>query len=128
MRADFKVTASPTNRCVSLALLGFFKPTDVDALRAAIRREYARLRCGPNEHRTLLDLREMEIQSQDTLVYFAELLNDPTYQGERLAIVYSHTLVRMQIGRVASDREHTRYFDDVDAAKSWLAERKSLAA
>ena len=67
------------------------------------------LRCRQNEHLTLVDIREMDIQAQDSVVAFQRVLTDPSKTSKRLAFVVARSLARMQIKRAADSRD-ARYF------------------
>lgn len=109
-------------------MAGLFTPADLDAFLEARRHAHAALRCGPNQHLTINDLRGMKIQSQETVAYFRELLADPAYRSRRLAFVAAPTLARSQLMRALDGRD-ARCFDDPVEAEAWLLDdKRSIAA
>ncbi|WP_137865063.1 MULTISPECIES: hypothetical protein [unclassified Sphingomonas] len=119
MSADFTIDVEPLRDLVRIRMGGFFTSDDIDAFLAERTRAHARLTCGPNQHLTLNDLREMKIQAQDSVEMFRAMLADPAYRSRRLAFVIGQTLARTQLQR-ALDRRTARCFDDPWAAEAWL--------
>lgn len=56
---------------VCMELHGFFTPDQMAGFDKARREAYAQLRCAPNQHVTLVDMRGTLIQSQDIVDAFA---------------------------------------------------------
>lgn len=90
-------------------------------MRFAAERESAhrRLRCGPHRHRTLVDIREMRIQSRDSVDAFAALLSNRTFTSARIAFVVNVGLAHAQLRRAAMGRD-ARYFTSKEDAETWL--------
>jgi hypothetical protein len=127
MSAEFSIDVDPAQSLVRIRMSGFFAPEDIAAFLAARREAHARLTCGPNEHLTLNDLRDMKIQAQESVELFRDLLADPAFRSRRLAFVIGRTLARTQLGR-ALDRRYARTFEDPWAAEAWLLSGSDLAA
>jgi len=70
-------------------------------------------------HVTLCDPRGVQIQSQEAVVAFADMLAHPAARSRRLAYVVNATLVRMQLKRLTM-RNDAAYFPDPVAAEVWL--------
>ena len=119
MQARFKVEADPSRDLIRIEMAGFFKQDDIEAFRSARRAAHARLTCGPNQHVTLNDLRDLNIQSQDTVAAFQALLASPAYRSRLLAFVVSPTLARSQLSRALNGRD-ARTFPTIAAAEEWL--------
>ncbi len=119
MSATFKVTCDPDRDLIRIAMSGFFTPDDIAAFFEARRQAHARLRCGPNAHLTLNDLRGMKIQPSESVAAFRELLSDPAYRSRRLAFVVASTLARGQLARALTGRD-ARFFEDPREAEAWL--------
>lgn len=119
MSADFTIDVEPDRDLVRIRMGGFFTSGDIDAFLAARAQAHATLSCGPNQHLTLNDLREMKIQAQESVEMFRAMLADPAYRSRRLAFVIGQTLARTQLQR-ALDRRTARCFDDPWAAEAWL--------
>ncbi|MEG8041203.1 STAS/SEC14 domain-containing protein [Sphingomonas sp. LR60] len=109
----------PHRDLVRITLAGFFTPDDVERFVAARDAAHRQLRCGPNAHVTLVDMRAMQIQSQETVTAFQQVLADPRHTSRRLAFVVARSLARLQIKRAASERE-AAYFTAVDEAEAWV--------
>ena len=127
MSAEFSFDVDPVQNLVRIRMGGFFAPEDIDAFLAARAEAHARLTCGPNQHLTLNDLRDIKIQAQESVEMFRALLADPAFRSRRLAFVIGRTLARTQLGR-ALDRRYARTFEDPWAAEAWLLTGSDRAA
>lgn len=119
MGAKFRVTVDPLTNVVRHYLADFFEAADVERYAAARDLAHEQLTCGPNEHVTLVDIRDMKIQPQDIVEAFGAMLANPRYHSRRLAFVVSLSLARMQLVR-ASEGRAGRFFTDPDEAEAWL--------
>ncbi len=119
MDANFEFSVDVPRNLVRITLGGFFSRDDISAFLAARERAHARLQCGPNEHYTLTDIREMKIQAQDIVSAWGDVLANPRFQSRRLAFVQASSLARIQLRRAAGNR-FVRYFDSVSEAEQWL--------
>ena len=127
MNASFSFQTDPALDLVRIQMSGLFTSDDIAAFLEARRRAHAELRCGPNQHLTLNDVRGMKIQLQDAVSDFRLMLSDPAYRSRRLAFVASQTLARSQLMRALADREDARCFDSVEEAEAWLLGDESAA-
>ncbi len=116
-RMSFDV--EPARDLVRITLTGFFTPDDVARFVAARDAAHAQLRCGPNAHATLVDMRAMQIQSQATVEAFQRVLGDPRMASRRLAFVVARSLARLQIKRAAAEREAS-FFTAIEDAEVWV--------
>ena len=121
MNANFCFDVDPARDLVIITLGGFFSRADVDAFLAARVAAHARLRCGPNQHVTLADVRAMQIQAQDIVTAWGDVLSGAAYRSRKLAFVQASSLARMQLQRAAAMRD-VRYFTAVAEAEAWLFE------
>ncbi|MGY4395229.1 hypothetical protein ACVWZA_000390 [Sphingomonas sp. UYAg733] len=121
MDAIFSVDADPSRDLIRIRMSGFFTPDSIKVFLTARRDAHAKLRCGPNEHLTINDLREMKIQSQNVVSQFYSVLADPAYRSRRLAFVVASSLARMQLVRALGSRS-AECFTDPAAAEQWLFE------
>lgn len=119
MIANFTFEVEPGRNLVRIWLGGFFSPADVAGFVTERDRAHQRLRCGPYEHVTLVDIRDMAIQSQDSVAAFQQMLSNPAVTSRRLAFVITRSLARMQIKRAAASRD-AAYFESVEDAERWL--------
>ena len=127
MSADFSITAEPARDLIRIRMSGFFGMDDIQRFIRERRKVHAQLTCGPNEHLTLNDIRDIKIQSQDIVDAFRALLADPAYRSRRLAFVVAPTLTRTQLFR-ALDSRSARTFEDPWEAEAWLYTGLSAAA
>jgi hypothetical protein len=120
MPPEFAIAADPLLGLIQIDMSGFFLEADIRAFEEARNEAHSQLRCGPNEHLTLVDIRSMQIQSQEAVAAFKLILDNPIYKSKRIAIVVSHTLARMQIQRAAADRDVMYFAEDLFVARKWL--------
>ncbi len=120
MPSEFAIAADPLLGLIQIDMSGFFLEADIRAFEEARNEAHSQLRCGPNEHLTLVDIRSMQIQSQEAVAAFKQILDNPAYKSKRIAIVVSHTLARMQIERAAVDRDVMYFSEDLLVARKWL--------
>ena len=119
MQPNFSFKVEPDRNLVRIWLGGFFSPADVDAFVKERDRAHQRLSCGPNQHVTLVDIREMAIQPQESVAAFQQMLSNPTVASRRLAFIITRSLARMQLKRAAGSRD-AAYFEIVEDAERWL--------
>lgn len=119
MMPRMSIDVEPQRDLVRITLAGFFAPADVARFVAERDAAHQRLRCGPNQHLTLVDIRAMRIQSQDSVAAFQQVLGDPRMVSRRLAFVVARSLARLQIRRAAAERE-AAYFTAIEDAEAWL--------
>ena len=112
---------------VSMELHGFFTPDQMPAFDQARREAYSQLRCAPNQHVTVVDMRGTLIQSQDIVDAFARSIADQETKSRRIAFVVSRSLARLQVKRAAGDRD-AGYFLTLDEAERWLLDERTEAA
>lgn len=119
MDADFTIDVDPALSLVRIRMAGFFTEADVARFVEAQTRAHQRLRCAPNRHLTLNDLREIKIQSQDAVTRFGAVLADPAFHSRRLAFVVASTLARSQLRRALGSRPAGLFTDPLEA-EAWL--------
>jgi hypothetical protein len=126
MQAKFNVRAAPLRDLIRIEMGGFFSAADVEAFCEARRAAHAKLTCGANQHVTLNDVRELKIQSQETVSAFQTLLAAPAYRSRLLAFVVSPTLARSQLSRALSGRD-AKTFPSIAEAEHWLFAQEDAA-
>lgn len=72
---------------------------------------------------TLVDIREMQIQSQEIVMAFRRMLSAQAAIAKPIAFLVSPSLARFQIRRAAGDRK-AEYFTSIEAAEAWLSYRE----
>ena len=127
MDAYYHFEVDPARNIVRLKLAGFFNETNLQAFLAARATAFAKLKGPPNSHVTLVDVRDMKIQSQDMVASFRHLLTDERYFARRFAFVVGSTLARMQLLR-ALDERRARTFATTEEAEAWLFAKEEAAA
>jgi len=119
MRAEFSIEVDPERDLIRIRMGGFFRQADIAGFLEARRAAHEALRCPPNAHLTINDIRGMDIQSHDIVEAFRDMLAAPAYRSRRLAFVVANTLARSQALRAIESRE-ARWFTDPAAAEAWL--------
>ena len=127
MSAHFSFDVDPARDLVRIKMAGFFTPDDIRDFLAARREAHRALRCGPNQHLTINDLRDMKIQPQQSVDEFRALLADPEFHSRRLAFVIDRTLARSQLERAIAGR-NARCFDHPVPAEAWLLDEREAQA
>lgn len=120
MFAHYAIVACPERDLIRVTLSGFFDPGGLAGFDRARRAALARLRCGPNQHDTLVDVSELKLQAQGVFEAFRAMIAAPETRSRRLAFVTGHAAIRMQVRRLI-DRDDIRCFADLAAAEAWLA-------
>ena len=124
MIASYVVNAEPDRDLLRITLSGFFDPSRLAAFDDARHAAHARLRCAPNQHLTLIDVRDFRIQAQDVFERFRTMIAEPGTRARRLAFVAGDAAIRLQVRRIAQ-RADMRCFADMASAEAWLAEPAS---
>jgi len=119
MTATYAVSVESQLDLVRITLAGFFAEADVRAFVAARNDAHRQLRCGPNQHLTLVDIRDMKIQAQEMVGVFQQVLASPEHRSRALAFVVSPTLARTQLMRAVNGRDMC-FFECEAEAKAWL--------
>ncbi|MDM7955616.1 hypothetical protein [Blastomonas sp.] len=119
MDAVYTIEVDPIRNIVRHYLAGFFEPADVERYVAARNAAHAQLTSGPNQHVTLVDVRDMKIQQQDIVKAFGGVLADPRHRSRKLAFVVALSLARTQLQRATVSRD-ARFFTSRDEAEAWL--------
>jgi hypothetical protein len=127
MSANYSVQVDVVRSIVRITMSGFFAADDIGGFLAQRDAAHARLTCGPNDHCTITDVRDMKIQAQDIVGMFQDMLADPAYRSRRLAFVTAPTLARPQLLRAIGARG-ARVFDTVEAAEAWVLAAQDDAA
>jgi hypothetical protein len=120
MKASFSINIDPEISLVHIRLAGFFLPCDIAEFDRIRNLEYRQLRCGPNQHVTVIDITATHIQSQSAVSLFADSLDDPKTRSRKVAFVVAKSLARMQVKRAASGRDEAGFFTSTSDAEAWL--------
>ncbi len=121
MQARFNIDVEPWVGLITITLSGFFYPEDAARYVAARNSAQTKLRTQPNEHVTLVDLRNVRIQLQDSVTLFRQTMTDPAARSRRLALVTAGGLSKLQVQRAAAGRGAS-FFTCFDEARRWLLE------
>ncbi|MBO9714219.1 hypothetical protein [Sphingomonas sp.] len=119
MEGCFRIEVDVPRNLVRIAMSGFFTDATIQSFLDARAAAHAKLRCGPNQHLTLNDMRGMDVRSQQVVDAFKTILAAPEYRSRRLAFVVTGALSRMQLMRTLAGRTAS-VFEDIDAAEAWL--------
>jgi hypothetical protein len=120
MDAAYTFDVDPSRDYVRLRMSGFFEPEDMPGFIESRRDAHARLTCPAHAHVTLVDIRDLKIQSRDVVDAFSGMLAVPTYHARRLAFAVVPGLLRTQLARAIAGREDVRTFESIRMAEAWL--------
>jgi hypothetical protein len=127
MDATFSITADVPRHLLCVTMSGFFTLDDIARFAVERDRAHRMLRCLPNQHVTLVDMRGMVIQSQDSVDRFQAILGNPAIMSRRIAFVVARSLARMQVKRAAAS-SNAAYFMELEEATVWLLQEPVVAA
>ncbi|MBB5717011.1 hypothetical protein FHS94_003885 [Sphingomonas aerophila] len=119
MSATFAFAVDPVRSFVRISMSGFFTEADILRFSHAQEEAYLALRCAPNQHVTMVDMRAMHIQAKESVAAFQVRLSDPRVASRKIAFVVSKSLARMQIKR-ATDGLNAQLFSTEGEAEAWL--------
>jgi hypothetical protein len=121
----FEIETSPADRIISVRMIGGF--TLDGARECAAAKEAAVNHLGPpyDVHSTLVDVRELRIQTRDVFAIFTSFVANTRHKSRKIAIVGGEGTARMQFRRVAEReplRDNMRFFTAVGDARDWLGQ------
>lgn len=119
--ASYDVAVDLARDLVRITLSGFFDETAIRGFLAAQRAAHAELRCAPNCHLTIADVRGLAIQSQAVVARFHQAIADPAAAGRRLGFVTTSSLARSQLRRAIGARDAGVFIDPAEAEARVLA-------
>jgi hypothetical protein len=127
----FEIETSHADRIISLRMIGGF--TMEGARQCAAAKEAAVEKLGPpyDTHSTLVDVRDLRIQSRDIFAIFTNFVATTRHKSRKIAIVGGEGTARMQFRRVAERepmRDDMRFFTAVSEARDWLEQSAGRAA
>ena len=127
MDATYQIIADPAMSTVQIVMAGFFAEGDVEAFCHHYMAALDQLRCGPNQHLTLVDMQGTKIQTREIVAAFSKFMNEPTVRSRKLAFVTASTLSRIQAQRLV-ERDSVRFFQDRTCAGAWLYETEPVSS
>src|SRR3982751_5325070 len=121
----FEIEISPVDRIIYLRMIEGFTMEGARACAAA--KEEAVDSLGPpyDAHSTLVDVRDLRIQTQDIFAIFTSFVANTRHKSRRIAIVGGEGTARMQFRRVAEReplRDNMRFFTAEEDARDWLGQ------
>ncbi len=121
--ASYSIEVDKARGLLRITMSGFF--TEDEVLRFVADKDTAINEMGGLScHQfTLVDIREMQIQTQEIVMTFRRVLSDQTAIAKPIAFLVSPSLARSQIRRAAGDRK-AEYFTSIEAAETWLLYRE----
>lgn len=127
MPYSFKFMTDARRSLIELEMSGFFAVEAVPSIAAGMADALKQLYCRPNQHLTLVDVTECQIQSQEIVMQFQKLVTNPAFRSRRLAFVTGSSIIKMQLRRIINDDSYARVFAERSAALEWL-KREAVAA
>jgi len=126
MAPYFDISVDVARDLVRIRMGGFFTTDDIARFVVARDAAHGQLHCAPNQHMTLNDVRQMDIQTQESVLAFQAVLANPRHRSRKLAFIHASTLARMQLRRAAANRA-VEYFATVEEAERWLFSAEDLS-
>ncbi len=122
---NLTISADPAFGVIRVLGVGFWTPTIIgdhfDEL-AFVMRPY---RAAGVSVRMVVDLRKSGIQSQETIVRMQAGVKSVTRPGDRMAIVVSSSLAKIQMRRMIGGEQH-EFFVSPGAAQTWADAYQAL--
>lgn len=121
---DFGIDVDRPMRLITVTITGIPSPEDVGWIAEEVRAAILSLGADAGRHRTLYDVRGVQVLPQDTTDMALRSLRGgaPTVWAQRLAFVATTVLTRRQVRRIAEARPGSSVFEDIAAARAWLLE------
>jgi hypothetical protein len=119
MGQKFKISVDRATDMVRIEMTGFFSSDEVEVFAQAVADNVAKLGAPPNMHVTLCDISTMNIQAQDVVGAFAQLVGSSAVRSRKLAFITQSSLARQQATRL-TDRPGVRFFTGLREAEDWL--------
>ena len=94
MSADISITVDVARSLVHMTLKGVFGEADIERFRAEREHAHRQLQSKRNQHVTLVDIRELGLQSDTSLEAFSAFMRDDEKLSLRLAFVTGSSLSR----------------------------------
>ena len=127
MSGEFSVEIDRPRNLLRVRMWGFYAIEDVARYHAAIDAASEELGGAPSRQRMLNDISGMQIQSQDVVAAFQNVMSDPKYRARRVAFVVASSLARMQLLRVIGSRRAELFTREVEAL-AWLGSATGAAS
>lgn len=119
---SFEISRDIAHREIHWTSRGFWSVEEAHALTKALYKESLPFIEKRERFRVLGDLREFKVQSQDVVnVMLASQEGSAQLGVDRMAIVISSTLVKVQFRRI-SEALKIEFFEEHDDAIAWLRE------
>lgn len=127
MKSHYSINVDSPRNLVRITLSGFFDIATIQAFDRDRRPAFARLTCGPNQHLSLCDISQCNLQSQEAVAAFKVVMSDRSLFSRKLAVVTGSSLARMQARRIL-ERDSISCFETEAAALAWLFEPETATA
>jgi hypothetical protein len=105
MRATYAFEADPTANMMKIVMSRFFQPNEITQFSFDMAAAFEKMPKPHGMHVTLVNIRTMDIKSQEAVAGFQRLLENSWFKWRRLASVVSKTLARLQITRAVVQRD-----------------------
>jgi hypothetical protein len=115
----FRIESGDLTRFISITGTGFWSPAEIDDHFDELRDLIERMRTVRSDVRILVDLRESGAQSPETIVRISARIAAAYRDGDRIAMVLSSSLAKLQMKRAIQNLQH-EMFVSPKAAEQWL--------
>jgi hypothetical protein len=117
---QFEIKSDHDKKIVHIVVAGFWQPKHFTEFAAAINAEERYFTIRNQTFKAICDARYFNVQSGDIFQMFVGFFARSGVPITRAALVISSALLKLQVMRVIADSKY-QFFDDVDAAKAWIA-------
>lgn len=119
MKPHFAFSIDTSSHLIRVDMSGFYAPSDVDRFKVGLKAALKELGAKSNQHLMLVDIRQMKVQSQESVKLFRQFFKNKCFRSRRLAIVVASSLSRSQVKR-AADGRGAEYFICSSSGEAWL--------
>ena len=116
----YAITTDDARHIVHIQISGFWSDDMLPPFAAELKQAVDSLRVGPGEHLILVDVSNVQIQSQTVVAAFQKLIVAGPTRARRMALYTTQMLPRMQARRIAAVREEGAVFGSRTEAEDWL--------
>lgn len=99
---------------------GFWSLDDIARFHEALQRTIGQIRATGRMPLSLCDHSNAAVQSQEVVVAFMRMMEDPAVRSGRVAVYTTGALTKFQAMRASLDLGEFRFFTCKDAARQWL--------
>jgi hypothetical protein len=127
MSGEFSIEIDAPRNLLRVRMSGFYSLEDVERYHAAVDAATLALGGAPSRQLMLNDISGMQIQAQEIIAAFKQVVSDPRYRERRVGFVVASSLARLQLVRVIGGR-NAQLFESEAEALAWLLSPRAASA